>query len=174
MLSKEQREEIINELKEQYPILDQCTFNEFNINDKLIENTKLYVQYKELYEHELFIYKQLEDKKDQLVGQRYDFYRFESDRNLGKTEIEQYYLPRDPKVKKDQLVGQRYDFYRFESDRNLGKTEIEQYYLPRDPKVKKMNQVLEKQKVKVDFFKLAMDSIEKLYWRMKEFLKSEG
>jgi hypothetical protein len=137
MLSKEQREEIINELKEQYPILDQCTFNEFNINDKLIENTKLYVQYKELYEHELFIYKQLEDKKDQLVGQRYDFYRFESDRNLGKTEIEQYYLPRDPKVKK-------------------------------------MNQVLEKQKVKVDFFKLAMDSIEKLYWRMKEFLKSEG
>lgn len=137
MLSKEQREEIINELKEQYPILEQVKFNEFNINSKLMENTELYIKYQELYKHEQFIYNQLEEKMDHLKGQRYDFYKFENDRVLTKTEIEQYYLPRDPKIIK-------------------------------------MNKIMDKQKIKMDYFKICMDSIEKVYWRMKEFLKNEG
>jgi len=99
-LSKEERNEIIEQLKEQYPIVEQCSFNEFNLNDRLIENTKLYVQYKELYEHEKFIYEKLLEKLDIIKGQRFDFYKFESDRSLTKTEIEQYYLPMDKKIRK--------------------------------------------------------------------------
>ena len=135
-MTKKERDEIIAELKEQYPIEEQTTFNEFNLNDKLQENTKLYRQYKELYEHELFVYRQLEEKMDILKGKQYDFYRFESDRNLQKSEVEQYYLPRDKKILK-------------------------------------MKDMLQKQQTRVNFFKLCMDSIDKLYWRMKAFMQGD-
>lgn len=136
-LSTEERNNIVEDLRQQYPIEDQCSFNEFNINDKLMENTQLYVQYKQLYEHECFVLSQLQEKMDILKG------------NL-------------------------YDQYKFESDRNLTKTEIEQYYIPGNKKFLKMKKILEKQEIKVQFFKLCVDSVEKLYWRAKEWLKSEG
>jgi len=136
-MSEQEREEIWNKLKEKYPIDEQVKFNEFNINDKLQENMELRIKYQELYEHELFIYNQLLDKMDTLKGKRYDFYKFESDRNLYKSEIEQYYLPKDEKILK-------------------------------------MKYQLQKQEQVVKFFKLCMESVEKLYWRIKEFTKNDN
>ena len=135
-LSKEERDQILEELKEQYPILEQTKFNEFNISDKLQENTQLYTKYKELYDQEKFVYNQLEEKMEVLKGQRYDYYRFDYDRNLQKTEIEQYYLPKDPKILK-------------------------------------MKKLLEKQKIKVDFFSLCLQGVNNLYWRIKAYLDNE-
>jgi hypothetical protein len=99
-LSKEERNEIIEQLKEQYPILEQVKFNEFNINDKLQSNTELKFYYQELYEQEKFIYEKLLEKLDIIKAQRFDFYKFEYDRVLTKTEIEQYYFPADKKIRK--------------------------------------------------------------------------
>jgi hypothetical protein len=125
-MKQEERDALVEELKEQYPIHNQVCFNEFNIGDKLQENMKLRVKYQELYEHELFKYDKLKEKFDILQGQRYDFYKFESDRNLTKTEIEQYYLPKDVKLRK-------------------------------------LKEIIEKQELRMKFFKLCMDSIDKLY-----------
>lgn len=126
----EEREEIIEELKKEYPILDQVSFNEFNVVEKLEENMKWRIKYQELYEHHLFIYKKIEEKYDELKGRRYDYWKFESDRRLQKSEIEDYYLPQDKKLME-------------------------------------FREILEKQKIKVDFFKLCMESMEKVYWRIR-------
>lgn len=98
-MKQEDRDKIVNELKNEYPIEDQVKFNEFTISDKLQENQELKVKYYELYEREKFLYDELIKKHDILMGQRYDFYRFESDRNLTKAEIEKYYLPKDKKIR---------------------------------------------------------------------------
>jgi hypothetical protein len=133
---EENREIILKELKDEYPILKQCTFSEFTINEKLQENMKLRIQYNELYEHHKYLYDKLNDKKEELICDLYDHYRFEHDRNLSKIEIEQYYLPKHPKIKK-------------------------------------MNKILEKQKLKMDFFKLCVSSLEKLYWNIQTYVKNE-
>jgi len=135
-MKQEERDALIEELKEQYPIHQQVLFNEFTIGDKLQENMKLRVKYQELYEKEQFKYDKLKEKFDVLQAQRYDFYRFESDRNLTKTEIEQYYLPADKKLRK-------------------------------------LKEIIEKQELRMKFFKLCMDSIDKLYWRMKQYIDNE-
>lgn len=136
-LSTNEKNNIINELKDKYPIENECSFNEFNISDKLMQNTELFVFYKQLYDHEQFILNQLEEKMDILKAKLYDQYRFESDRNLAKSEIEQYYIPSNKKFLE-------------------------------------MKRLLQKQQIRVNFFKLCMDSMEKMYWRMKEWLKTEG
>lgn len=73
MISSEERDNILEELRQEYPIVEQVKFNEFNIGDKLQENMKLRIKYQELYEKELFIYNQLLEKYNDLVGKRYDF-----------------------------------------------------------------------------------------------------
>jgi hypothetical protein len=98
-MNREDRDKIVEELREKYPIEKEVSFNEFNISEKLQENMTLKIKYQELYDKENFLYKELQNKYDILVGQRYDFYKFESDRNLTKTEIEQYYLPKDKKIR---------------------------------------------------------------------------
>lgn len=135
-MNSQERNELLEELKTEYPILEQVKFNEFTINEKIQENMSLRMKYKELYDHHKFVYDKMCETFDEVKCERYDYYRFEHDRKLGKTEIEEYYLPHDKKLKpyKDKL---------------------------------------EKQKLKVDFFKLCHESIEKLYWRMKQFIDNE-
>ncbi len=133
MITQEEHNKIVNELKEQYPIEEQVTFNEFNINDKLEINTKLKMKYQELLESENAIYHRILEKLEDVKGQAYDHYRFEFDRNLQKTEIEQYYLPRHPKVKK-------------------------------------LKELLAKQEIRVKFFKICVNAIERLYWSMKGYI----
>jgi len=94
------RDNIINELRKEYPIEEQVKFDQFSLSDRLQENMKLKIKYQELYDHENYIHSKLKDKLDILICNRYDYYRFESDRNLTKTEIENYYLPADKKVRK--------------------------------------------------------------------------
>ena len=72
-MDAEEREKILEELKQEYPILEQTTFNEFNLSEKLRENMKLRVRYQELYEHNSFIYNNLKEKYDELKGKRYDY-----------------------------------------------------------------------------------------------------
>lgn len=106
-LNREERDNIVKKLREEYPIEEQTKFNEFNIGDKLQENTSLKLMYQDLYEKEKFFYDQLKVKYNIIVGKRYDFYRFEFDRNLTKTEVEQYYLPKDSKILKMKSILQK-------------------------------------------------------------------
>jgi hypothetical protein len=72
----------------------------------------------------------------------------------------------------DKLAGERYDWYRFESERELDKTEIKNYYLPKDKKIIKMKNIMARQKVKVDFYKMCLQGMEQQGWRMKSYLDS--
>ena len=99
-MNVEERDKLIENLKEEYPIEEQVKFNQFCVSDKLQDNMKLKIKYQELYDHENYIHHKLKDKLDILICNRYDYYRFESDRNLTKTEIENYYLPADKKIRK--------------------------------------------------------------------------
>jgi len=133
MISQEEKDKIVNELKETYPIEQQVSFNEFNLNDKLEENTKLKVKYQELLDNEQYILDKIKEKSEDIKGQVYDYYRFEYDRNLQKTEIENYYLNRHPKVKK-------------------------------------INDLIDKQEIRVKFFKICVNAIDRLYWAMKNYV----
>ncbi len=49
----------------------------------------------------------LADKLESLIGRRYDFYRFEFEKDLTKIEIERYYLPNDGYIKKMKQIIRR-------------------------------------------------------------------
>ena len=109
MINTDERDNIVNKLREEYPIETQVLFNEFTISDKLQDNMKLKIKYQEHYDHENYIYHKLKEKLDILICNRYDYYRFESDRNLTKTEIENYYIPADKKIRKvKDIVEKQY------------------------------------------------------------------
>ena len=91
-------EQILNDLKEQYPIEDLVSFNELNLQDKLQDNSFLVIKYKEFWIKEKAALEDLESKLDLLMGRQYDYYRFESEKELSKPEIEKYYLPGDMKI----------------------------------------------------------------------------
>jgi hypothetical protein len=67
------------------------------------------------------------------------------------------------------LIGQRYDFYRFEYDKELQKPEIEKYYIPKDKMVVQMKNIMMKQKIRVDFFKVCVNGLKSSQWNMKTF-----
>ncbi len=91
-------EEIWNELLIEYPINDIVKFSEYNIADKLTENSWLITEYTKLYEKENDILNQIQEMKDSILCERYDHYRFNCDKELKQYEIEKYYLPKDEKV----------------------------------------------------------------------------
>jgi hypothetical protein len=39
--------------------------------------------------------------------------------------------------------------------------------------LRKLKEIIEKQELRMKFFKLCMDSIDKLYWRMKQYIDNE-
>ena len=106
---------IIEKLLEEFPIFNQLEFNEFNIEEKLRENAYLAMKYRDHAITEKNVYERMELLMEKLRGELYHHYRFEKDENLQKSEIEQYYLPSDPKIVKlkklmlDQKV--RVDFF---------------------------------------------------------------
>lgn len=73
---------------------------------------------------------------------------------------------------RDTIVGQQYQFYKNNSDELLQKSEIEKYYLPSDSKVQKINKIVRNQKVRVDYFKMCYDGLDKMYWNMKSYIDS--
>jgi hypothetical protein len=130
----EERDKTIQELREKYPIEEQVKFNEFNIADKLRENTELKVMYEELYEREKSI-----------LSKMIDVY--------------------------EEIRGKTYDYYKFDYDKVLQKNEIEEYYLPRNPKVKKAKELIDRQEIKVKFFKICMNAMDRMYWNMRNYVE---
>jgi hypothetical protein len=91
-------EEVINKLKSEYPIETLIQFNEFNIREKLQQNAFLVLQYKEYYLKEKNELDRLGAYRDKIIGERYDFYRFNHNQELKPNEIKDYYLPKDEKI----------------------------------------------------------------------------
>ena len=102
--TEETRNEIVEKLLKEHPILDLVSFNEFNLSEKLSKNPMLYMKYRDLAaaaKHDMELMELLFEK---VRGEQYDYYRFNIDANLTKSEIEQYYLPKDAKLLKIKKI----------------------------------------------------------------------
>ena len=99
-MTKEEKEEkeIVKKLLEEHPISEMVKFSEIDLYEKIEKNPYWIVKYREHYYNEVAKLEELEDIKEKILGKRYDYYRFEIDKNLSKPEIEKYYLPKDEKV----------------------------------------------------------------------------
>jgi hypothetical protein len=132
---KEKREKLLEELYKEYPIDEMVRFSELDIAEKLQDNTYWVVKFRDLFFQAQADYEHLEDLLEKLIGQRYDHYRFHSDKELDKTEIKAYYLPQDSQILR-------------------------------------MKKILARQKIKVEFFKMCVNGMEKQQWNMKNFLEA--
>ena len=103
----EDAEEILAELVKEHPIEEMVQFTDINIQEKIKSNTLKVVKYNDLYQKELTTLDILADKLESLIGKRYDFYRFEFEKDLTKIEIERYYLPNDGYIKKMKQIIRR-------------------------------------------------------------------
>lgn len=95
---EKERKEIIEKLLKDHPISEMVKFSEIDLYEKIEKNPYWIVKYREHYYNEVAKLEELEDIKEKILGKRYDYYRFEIDKNLSKPEIEKYYLPKDEKV----------------------------------------------------------------------------
>lgn len=93
------RKQIKEKLESEYPIADEVSFNDFNIEDKLKQQLQLELKYYDLWINSKYVYNKIEDILIDKQCELYDFYRFEFERNLSKTEIELYYLPKHKDIK---------------------------------------------------------------------------
>jgi len=91
-------DDVIKELKKQYPIEDQLGFNEFNIKERLEKNPYLVLNYRSMYLREKEKLDRIEALRDKIIGERYDWYRFNYTKELSPKEVKDYYLPKDEKV----------------------------------------------------------------------------
>jgi hypothetical protein len=98
------RTEIVNQLRNEYPIEELVQFNEIDIQEKLQKSAYLIIQYEDLLKKEQMVYQDLENKYEALLGKRYNYYRFEIDKELQKPEIEKYYLPQDKQVRQMKKI----------------------------------------------------------------------
>ena len=100
-MSKENLEsQVIDKLKERFPIEEDLSFNEFTIKDKLEKHSYVLMKYNHQYINATAKLSKLQETHEQLIGEKYDYYRFHFDENLSKSEIEKYYLPKDPDILK--------------------------------------------------------------------------
>ncbi len=110
-----QFEETMKKLKEEYPIEKIVQFDEFNINEKIKENAFMVLNYKELYLKEKNELDRISALRDKIIGQRFDHYRFNFNKELKAIEIKEYYLPQDENVIKINRLYQkqqwRVDFF---------------------------------------------------------------
>jgi hypothetical protein len=129
---KEIRQEIFEELYAEHPIDEMVKFSEIDLQEKIQENPYWIVKFRDLYNKARADYDHLESLLDKCIGDRYDYYRFESERELDKTEIKNFYIPRDSKMLQ-------------------------------------MKNILARQKVKVDFYKMCRQAMEQQGWPRKSF-----
>lgn len=102
-----ERDKIYKELLEKHPIKEMVKFSEIDLYEKIEKNPFWIVEYREYYYNELEKLERLEDIYDKVCGKRYDYYRFEIDKQLSKPEIEKYYLPKDEYVLKIKKLIRR-------------------------------------------------------------------
>lgn len=93
------REEIKEKLLDEYPITDEVSFNDFNIEEKLQNQLQLELKYYDLMTNAKYVHGKIEDILIDKQCELYDHFRFEYERNLSKTEIELYYMPNHPDIK---------------------------------------------------------------------------
>jgi hypothetical protein len=110
-----ERDAVITQLMAEHPIEELVSFNETNIQEKIQNNAYLVVKYTELYLKEKNIYDKISVLRDKIVGERYDHYRYNFDKELDARIIERYYLPKDEKIirvnKILQKQGWRVEFF---------------------------------------------------------------
>lgn len=128
-------DKIVKKLKEDHPIDDMVKFNELNVHEKIQDNDWLIVKYRDLYHKELDKFERLNELLDKTMGERYEYYRFDCDKEWVKTEIENFALPKDEHVRK----------------------------------IKKL---MQKQNIRVRFFKMCFRAFESRAWSMKNFLQT--
>lgn len=104
---EKEKEEILAKLMEEHPITELIQFNDINLQQKVQENTFMIVKYRDLWQREKAVLDELIDLYDKLVGERYDYYKFEQDKELTKPEIEKYYLPKDKKILQMKKIMRR-------------------------------------------------------------------
>jgi hypothetical protein len=115
-----ERDKIWKELYNLHPIDKQVQFSELDIQEKIRNQPFLLLQYNDLYYKERARMDKMLEVVDKIQGTRYDFYKFNYDKELTKYEIEKFYLPKDPTLlkAKEKLRKQqwRVDFYKMCSD----------------------------------------------------------
>jgi len=89
---------IWNELYTEWPIVKEIEFSELNFLELLEKKEMLHLKYYDQLVNEQTKGQILEDKLDEVIGDRYDFYRFDYDKSLSPQEIKNYYLNRDSEV----------------------------------------------------------------------------
>ena len=110
-----EQNDILKSLYEEYKIDDLLKYNEYNLSNKIADNPFISEQFRLLYLKERQNYNRVEMLYEELVGKKYDHYKYENEKTLTKTEIEKYYIPKDEKIKnlKNLLYKQelRMDFF---------------------------------------------------------------
>jgi len=101
------RQEIFAQLYADHPIDEMVKFSDLDLQEKLQENPFWIVKFRDLFNKAQAEYAHLEVLMDKLAGERYDHYRFESEREIDKFEIKNYYLPKDKKIVKMKNIMAR-------------------------------------------------------------------
>lgn len=127
------------------------------------ERNKIYEQLEEDYPIEDVVSYNEFNVQDKLQKHAYILIEYNRLYNVENAKLEDLY------DKLEVLTCKQYDHYRFEHDRELTKVEIEKYYLPQDKKIRQLKRLIEKQKVRVEFFETALKGVEKMGWNMKTF-----
>lgn len=97
---------VISELEKEYDISELLDFNEFNIGEKLQWNSFMVEKFRMIYISEKQKLGRLETNFNEAAGKKYDYYKYKDGRDLGKVEIERYYLPSDPELVRMKKIMQ--------------------------------------------------------------------
>jgi hypothetical protein len=113
---EEIRQDIFAQLYADHPIDEMVKFSDLDLQERLQENPFWIVKFRDMFNKAQAEYAHLEVLMEKLAGERYDHYRFESERELDKFEIKNYYLPKDKKIVKMKSIMARQkvkvDFYK--------------------------------------------------------------
>jgi hypothetical protein len=100
-------DDIIIEIMKDHPDLyDWLNYNEYNIKDRLENNSFYYEQYRILWLQERNKLKRIQLLKDEYIGNLYQDLK-NGDRKLSKVEIEKYFIPSDDKAIKFEKLYMR-------------------------------------------------------------------
>lgn len=106
---------ILEELSKEYDVSELLSYNEFNVGEKLQSNAFYQEQFRLLYISEKQKLTRIQDKFNEMAGQKFDYYKYQDARDLTKTEIEKYYLPSDKELikykKLIELQNTRVEFF---------------------------------------------------------------
>jgi hypothetical protein len=103
-------DEIIKEIMLEYPELyEQLNFNEYTIKERLENNAYLQEMWRMLYIKEKSLLERVRLLKDEYIGKLYEELKFHNDKKLLKTEIENYFIPKDKKAIKFRKLEMKQD-----------------------------------------------------------------